>query len=207
MLSLSLVFVTSLLLGMRHATDADHIVAVSTIVSRERSLARASRVGAAWGLGHTLTILAVGTGIIVCKLAFTRALGLSLEMIVAAMLILLGVLNLLNSRTSVNATTVVQPFVVGIVHGLAGSAGATLLVLPLIDDARWAALYLAVFGLGTIAGMALVTLSIAASAALASARIAGMQRSLRVASGGVSLAFGTYLAWTIGRALPYASGP
>jgi high-affinity nickel-transport protein len=205
-LGLSLVFVTSLLLGMRHATDADHIVAVSTIVSHERSLVRASRVGVVWGLGHTLTILAVGTGIIVFKLAFTRALGLSLEMIVAVMLVILGVLNLLNSRAGVGSTSVVRPFVVGSVHGLAGSAGATLLVLPLIDDTRWAVLYLGVFGLGTIAGMAVVTLSIAASAALASARIAGIQRSLRFASGVVSLAFGTYLAWTIGRALPHASG-
>jgi high-affinity nickel-transport protein len=92
----------------------------------------------------------------------------------------------------------VRPFVVGVVHGLAGSAAVTLLILPLIDDARWAALYLVVFGIGTIAGMAVVTLAIAAPAALVSKRVSGLQRGIRLASGAVSLCFGLYLSWRIG---------
>src|SRR5262245_20038602 len=96
MLDLGLLFITSLLLGMRHATDADHIVAVSTIACRERSAWRASAVGALWGLGHTLTILVVGGAIVLFKMAFTPRVGLSLELTVAVMLIVLGVLNLLD---------------------------------------------------------------------------------------------------------------
>ncbi len=198
MLTLLLTFITSALLGMRHATDADHIVAVSTIVSRERSVWKASGIGVLWGAGHTLTIFVVGGAIIVFKLAFSARLGLSMELAVAAMLVVLGLLNLFDVRTSPSVMSNLRPFFVGVVHGLAGSAAATLLVLPLIDDARWAALYLLVFGAGTIIGMALVTAAIAAPAAYASSRVASLQRSIRLASGAVSLVFGIYLGYRIG---------
>lgn len=198
MLSLALTFLTSLLLGMRHATDPDHVVAVTTIVSRERSLARATGVGALWGIGHTVTILVVGGAIILFKLAFTPRLGMSLEFVVACMLVVLGTLNLLNVQAAPSRWTTMQPLFVGVVHGLAGSAGATLLLVPLIDDARWALVYLLVFGLGTVVGMSLVTLAIAAPAAFAAQRVAAMQRGLRMASGAISVAFGVYLAHRIG---------
>jgi hypothetical protein len=79
-----------LLMGMRHATDPDHVIAVTTIVSRERRLLAASRVGIVWGLGHTLTVLAVGAAIIVFKIAIPIRLGLAMEFAVAIVLILLG---------------------------------------------------------------------------------------------------------------------
>ena len=198
MLGLLLTFVTSLLLGMRHATDPDHIVAVSTIVTRERSLWRASGIGALWGLGHTLTIFVVGGAIILLKLAFTPRLGLSMELTVAAMLLVLGTLNILNVRWTPGALASLRPFLVGVVHGLAGSAAATLLILPLIEDARLAVLYLLVFGLGTIVGMALITLAIAAPAIYAAARIERVERWIRLASGTMSVAFGLWLTWRIG---------
>lgn len=197
-MDLLLTFVVSFLLGMRHATDPDHIVAVSTIVSRERSAWRASRIGALWGVGHTLTIFVVGGAIILFKLAFSARLGLSMEFTVALMLIVLGALNLFDVQARPSRLATMRPFFVGLVHGLAGSAAATLLILPLIDDPRWALLYLVVFGIGTIGGMALVTVGIAAPAAVAATRIAGMQRWIRTASGAVSLAFGAYLAYRIG---------
>jgi high-affinity nickel-transport protein len=81
-------------LGMRHATDPDHVIAVSTIISRERSIAKAAFVGVLWGLGHTLTILAVGAAIILFGLAIPARVGLTMEFCVGLMLILLGVLNL-----------------------------------------------------------------------------------------------------------------
>jgi hypothetical protein len=199
MLDLALAFVTSLLLGMRHATDPDHVVAVSTIVSGERSLARASAIGVSWGVGHTLTILVVGTSIITFKLALIPAIGVSLEMAVAGMLIVLGVLNLVRTQPSHVSTTSLRPFAVGVMHGLAGSAAATLLIVPLIDDRAAAILYLLIFGLGTIVGMALVTLAIAAPAVLMAPRIRGLHRSIRVASGAISVVFGAYLSWRIGR--------
>src|SRR5258708_18867442 len=81
-------------LGMRHATDPDHVVAVTTIVSRERTLLHAALIGALWGLGHTVTIFAVGSAIILFNLTIPPRLGLSMELSVGLMLILLGVMNL-----------------------------------------------------------------------------------------------------------------
>src|SRR6202008_1507126 len=81
-------------LGMRHATDPDHVIAVSTIVSRERSIVKAGLIGVLWGVGHTVTILAVGACIILFDLAIPTRVGLTMEFSVGLMLILLGVLNL-----------------------------------------------------------------------------------------------------------------
>ena len=197
-MSLLFTFITSLLLGMRHATDPDHVVAVTTIVTRERSVSKAAGIGAVWGIGHTLTLLVVGGAIIVFKFAINARLGLSLELCVAIMLIVLGVLNLFNVRAKTSDITPARPFLVGVVHGLAGSAGAALLIVPLIDDPRWAAIYLLTFGLGTVAGMALITLTIAFPSLLATAHLPSFQRQLRLASGVVSLVFGLYLAHKIG---------
>jgi ABC-type nickel/cobalt efflux system permease component RcnA len=83
-----------LVLGMRHSTDPDHVVAVSTIVSRERSVKQGAVIGMMWGFGHTITIFIVGAAIILFNLTIPPRIGLSMEMAVAAMLILLGVLNL-----------------------------------------------------------------------------------------------------------------
>ena len=79
-----------LVLGMRHATDPDHVVAVTTILSRERRIAAAARIGIVWGLGHTLTLMAVGAAIIVFKIVIPVRLGLAMEFAVAIVLILLG---------------------------------------------------------------------------------------------------------------------
>jgi hypothetical protein len=83
-----------LFLGMRHATDPDHVIAVSTIVSKQSGLARAGLIGAFWGLGHTCTIFVVGAAIILFRVSIPVRLGLSMELAVGLMLILLGILNL-----------------------------------------------------------------------------------------------------------------
>ena len=88
------IVVLGLFLGMRHATDPDHVVAVTTIVSCERTTVNAAVIGALWGLGHTVTILVVGSAIILLKLTIPPTLGLTMELFVACMLILLGTMNL-----------------------------------------------------------------------------------------------------------------
>jgi high-affinity nickel-transport protein len=94
MTSFALIALVGFVLGMRHATDPDHVIAVSTIVSRQRGILKAGLIGAIWGLGHTLTIFVVGVAIILFKVAIPTRLGLSMELAVGLMLILLGVLNL-----------------------------------------------------------------------------------------------------------------
>src|SRR5712691_5918118 len=81
-------------LGMRHATDPDHVIAVTTIVSRQRSVRQAALIGVLWGLGHTITIFVVGSAIILFGLVIPPRVGLTMELSVGLMLILLGVLNL-----------------------------------------------------------------------------------------------------------------
>ena len=90
-------------LGMRHATDADHVVAIATIVSRERSMAGSALIGAAWGVGHTVTVMAVGAAIIVFGVVIPPQLGLSMEFAVGIMLVLLGVLTLTGMGRAVGA--------------------------------------------------------------------------------------------------------
>lgn len=94
MISFIGILILGFFLGMRHATDPDHVIAVMTIVTRQRGVAKAGVIGALWGVGHTLTIFLVGTAIILFKIVIPPRLGLSMEFAVGLMLILLGVLNL-----------------------------------------------------------------------------------------------------------------
>ncbi len=240
-------------LGMRHATDPDHVIAVSTIVTRQPNLARAALIGAFWGLGHTVTIFVVGTAIILFNLTIPARIGLSMELSVGVMLIVLGILNLASFFRSLpdapvhthDSTTVhshhhshgdyihrhphghqpevhphapgqtpvafldgalgksglyqlVRPLAVGIVHGLAGSAAVALLVLATIRNPQWAIAYLLVFGVGTIAGMMVITMSLASALKVVGARSKNVSRRLAMASGLLSLAFGCLVVYQIG---------
>jgi hypothetical protein len=248
------ILVIGFFLGMRHATDPDHVIAVSTIVSRERSVVKAGLIGILWGIGHTLTILVVGAGIILFGLAIPARLGLTMEFSVGLMLILLGILNLsgamnwlseklapahpahsgehihvhghgahIHVHRHTHAASAdhhgpsltpprwlgnpflhlgvyhsLRPLLVGIVHGLAGSAAVALLVLGTIHEPRWAVFYLLIFGVGTIAGMMLITAALALPFSLAGYRFAWLNRSLVTASGLLSLGFGLFISYQIG---------
>ena len=243
------------LLGMRHATDPDHVIAVATIVSGQRSVRHASLIGLLWGLGHTITIFLVGAGIILFNLVIPPRVGLAMELAVGVMLIFLGMLNLSgvtqwithrltpthshdgaihahphshgnNVHTHVHGHNpevhlhleappkpqgawqktlarvgvyqMLRPLTVGIVHGLAGSAAVALLVLTTIRDPRWAVLYLVVFGIGTAAGMMLITMIISAPLAYSGNHFKPFNRGLTVASGLISVAFGLFVTFQIG---------
>ena len=220
--SFALIASIGFLLGMRHATDADHVIAVSTIVSRERGLLKAGMIGALWGIGHTFTIVMVGIAIILFKIAIPTRLGLSMEFSVGLMLILLGVLNLTGliqrwmgkvdhahvdmehlhkdpevpGRSSLWSFT--RPLVVGIVHGMAGSAAIALLVMTTIPTPAWEIFYILIFGIGTIAGMMLITACIALPAACTARRFSAWNHRLIYASGLLSLGFGLFVAYQTG---------
>ena len=240
-------------LGMRHATDPDHVIAVSTIVTRQPTFRAALLIGSLWGVGHTLTIVAVGGVIVAFTIVIPPWLGLSMELAVALMLIVLGMWNLTGILEQIRGFRpavgggagslhahlhshgdyvhhhpsgagseqhghrddetpvawldrqlgglgvyqVLRPLAVGLVHGLAGSAAVALLVLALIKNPWWAMAYLVLFGLGTIAGMMLITATIGAALAYASRRSSRVERYLRFASGLLSLGFGLFLAYQI----------
>ena len=213
-------------LGMRHATDSDHVIAVTTIVSRARSARAALWVGALWGLGHTATILTVGGSIVLFGWVIPPRLGLSMEMSVAIMLIVLGAMNLSGALSRINQVAhghahdgapdesvphlhlrgPLRPLVIGVVHGLAGSAAVALLVLATIKSAAMALVYLAIFGAGTVAGMMLLTLAMALPISAFSRRFDNVEQLLARVTGLVSIAFGLFLAYRIGVADGLLSG-
>lgn len=199
MLSALSAAVLGFLLGLRHATDADHVIAVTTIVARERTLRRAAWIGALWGIGHTLTVFAVGGTIVAFRLVIPPRLALALEFGVAIMLILLGFSNLRSEAPPAGHGHTHEfdhrrPILIGTVHGLAGSAAVAILVLAAIPETAWALAYLFVFGVGTIAGMMLVTVILAAPAMYASERVARLHGGIRLAAGALSIVFGLMLA-------------
>jgi high-affinity nickel-transport protein len=232
-------------LGMRHATDPDHVIAVTTIVSRQRNVGRAALVGVFWGLGHTLTIFAVGSAIILFNLVIPTRVGLSMELSVGIMLIVLGIWNVLSFLRAAPGSAapeihthphshegqvhthehmhvphshahqdaqlaaldqrfgkagsyqLLRPLLVGIVHGLAGSAAVALLILASIQNSRWAIAYLLVFGVGTIAGMMVITMSLASTFHFVGKKFERFSQRLAMASGLISLAFGLLIAYQI----------
>jgi len=217
MMSLPSILVLGFLLGMRHATDADHVVAVSTIVSRDRTLRGAARIGSLWGAGHTLTVLLLGGAIVLFDLVIPPRLGLALELAVGVMLVILGVLAVRARDTgdahgdahaviaradrglrSRRGYALLRPLLVGVVHGLAGSAAVTLLVLGSIRDPRWAVAYLALFGAGTVAGMVLITTALALPLAAATGAFTRASRWLSLAAGVASVVLGALLVYRIG---------
>lgn len=192
-----------LALGIRHAADPDHVVAVTAIAARTRGAAAAARLGVVWGLGHSLTLFAVGGGIILFNLVVPPRLGLALELAVAIALIAVGALNLGAGhrgagRSGTTGAPLGRTFAVGLVHGLAGSAAVALLVLATVHDPRLGCAYLGVFALGTLAGMTLVTVGFSLPVRASGARWPGFGRGLRIGTGALSLAFGLWLVARIG---------
>src|SRR5580700_7758833 len=213
MVSLLAVLLLGFVLGMRHATDADHVVAVTTIVSQQKSVRAAGLIGALWGVGHTITILLVGGAIILFNLVIPPRLGLGMELSVALMLILLGAVNLSGTAKRMHAIAhgtgeppgggarpipLARSLAIGVVHGLAGSAAVALLVLTTIQGAKWALLYLLLFGVGTILGMVLLTSMIALPFAYAADRFARVNARMVQLTSLVSIGLGLFLAWKIG---------
>lgn len=184
------------MLGMRHATDADHVAAVSTLVAGGPSARRAALVGAWWGAGHSASVLVVGGALVLLRLPMPPRVALALEFAAALMLIALGVRSMMRGPRSPGTT--MRPFAIGVVHGLAGSALLALLVLGATTSAVAAAVYLVCFCLGTVGGMALVTALFAMPAHLAPARMLGMERAVRVTAGVASVVIGLALAHRVG---------
>jgi ABC-type nickel/cobalt efflux system permease component RcnA len=231
LLGLGLVF------GLRHATEADHIIAVSTIVSEQRNLLRSAAVGALWGIGHTASLIFVGTLVLALRVAVPRGLASWLEFGVALMIIALGASAIVRAlgrrrprvhlhqhkhdglshvhlhfheqgteharaaaKAHSHAVTRIgfKPLLVGAMHGLAGSATLTLLVLTQVDSAALGLFYLTVFGLGSVVGMLLMSGLIGLPFALAARRFDGPHHGLQTVAGGLSIVFGLWYAYQTG---------
>ena len=190
-------FLASLLLGfglgLRHATDADHVVVLAGLVQRERGLASAARVAVAWGLGHGLTFFGVGFAIVLLGLRIPVAFEPAMELVVAAMLVAMGAWHIARARgASLPAgprPPVARPLVVGLVHGLAGSAPIALMALATMPSRAAAAGFLALFAVGTVLGMAAFTALLAKPLGWVASR-PGLERAARVGAGALSVLLG-----------------
>ncbi len=188
------------LLGMTHATDADHVAAMSTVVAERRRLRSAAWAGTLWGLGHTAMVVLVGGVIVLFHLAVPPRVALALELGVAAMLVALGARALFGAAPSAapHRHGPLRSLGIGLVHGLAGSAGVALAVLTDIESPEVGVAYLGLFGVGTVAGMAIVTVVLAVPFLVASARFRGLAGRLGRVAGCASLLLGLALAYRIG---------
>ena len=249
------VLTLGLLLGVRHAFDADHLVAVSTIVSEYRNPLKAIWIGVSWGLGHTTTLLLAGVLVLTIKLSLPNRLALFFEFAVGIMLVFLGVQIFWNIRKKkvhvhpheyeershwhihshadssehghhrgfklrnwayfLMAGIVpgehghgklvgpgkpffrLKSYVVGTIHGLAGSAALMLLVLAGLKSTWTGISYILLFGLGSVASMGAVTFFISMPFS-ASARMPRLNQIVQMAAGTLGIAFGLFLMYEVG---------
>lgn len=229
-----------LLFGLKHATEVDHVVAVSTIVSQNRNLLRSALVGALWGAGHTAALLVTGAVVLSLRVTIPERVSNWLEFCVALMILGLGASALWramrkrrevhlhkhshdgvshvhvhfheaatqhgqgqsSTHTHAVASIGIKPVLVGTMHGLAGSGAITLLVLTQIKSAWLGLFYLAIFGVGSIVGMLLMSGLIGLPFALTSRNLSGLHHRLQTVAAGLSIAFGLWYAYHTG----FASG-
>lgn len=215
-------------LGFKHAIEADHLAAVSTIVTERKSLLSSSLVGGLWGVGHTISLLIVGVAVILLQVQIGERTALALEFVVALMLVGLGVNAITkfvgdrgsrlrrydddDSRAQLKLhreSFEVDPhsrrfglgkrtLLIGMVHGLAGSAALMLLVLSTISAPLVALGYIVIFGVGSIGGMMLMSTLVGLPVHLTALRFAGVDVFMRGLAGLFSLGFGLFMVYEIG---------
>jgi len=229
-LSTSSVLGIGLIFGLRHALEADHLAAVSTIVSERKSLLSSSLVGGLWGVGHTISLLIAGVAVILLHVQISQRVAMSLEFGVGLMLVGLGVNAIYKlarggqlhlhahqhgghvhlhphihegspepePRTHHGFRLSARPLIVGMVHGLAGSAALMLLVLSTIPSPLLGFIYIGVFGLGSIGGMMLMSSLVGLPVHLTATRFTRAHLAVRALAGLFSLGFGLLMIYEIG---------
>jgi nickel/cobalt exporter len=224
------ILIGGLILGLKHAVEADHLAAVSAIVSERKSILSSSLVGGLWGLGHTISLLIAGLIVIILKVQIPDRVALALEFCVALMLIGLGFNALLRikkggrlhvhehehggvkhlhphlhsheqapePRTHHRLKIGIRPLLVGMVHGMAGSAALMLLVIPTIPSPGLAIVYISIFGLGSIGGMMAMSTLLGLPLQLTAERFKRAHSVVCALAACFSLGFGIFLAYEIG---------
>ena len=211
------------LLGLKHATDADHVAAVTTFVTQEKSWLRSCWIGLFWGAGHTLSLALAGVAVILFKLPIPGWIESRLELVVAAMLVVLGIRGIrrvwnggatLHGHFHRHGTAAhshwhvhrsgdeshetwlhvgLRPLLTGIVHGAAGSGALMVLVLSSIQSAFVSLLYVVIFGAGSVVGMIVVSALVGLPTRWVSSRPEGFLRGLQMSASVLSCVIGIWL--------------
>lgn len=221
------------LLGLRHATDADHVVAITTILGKHGKIRHSTLIGILWGIGHSITVTLIAIPVIFFSFVIPENIAAGLEFLVGAMLVILGIftlsgvtkkisedsipisihkhshesqvgdkhshfhLHILNSLNHdlhhIGIFQTIRPVIVGLIHGLAGSAAVAILILSTIHDPKLAAIYLFIFHFGVVIGMMIITTLLGASFLLIKRKSEKIHGYLVTFSGILSLFFGLYI--------------
>lgn len=227
------IFLLGLLIGMKHAVEADHVAAVASLASRSRSVRETVKVGVAWGLGHTLTLVLIGSAVLAAGSIVPEQAAEALEFVVGIMLVALGVdvmVRVVRERVHFHthrhadgtrhfhahahpgetthdpekhehahpAGFPVRALLVGLMHGMAGSAALILLTLETIRSIGPGLLYIALFGVGSILGMAALSIVIAVPLRLSAQRATRMYNGLRASIGVLTFGLGVSIMYQIG---------
>ena len=202
------------LLGIKHAIEPDHVIAVSTIASKSRKLWDASLAGVFWGIGHTATLFTIGIILILMKDDISHKWSMSLEFLVGIMLVYLGITSFLSSRKNKQhghlqeehsendqlnkrELSYFKSLFIGFVHGLAGSAAMVLLTMSAVDSVWQGSLYILIFGVGTTIGMLVFTTILGIPFVLSKKRFT-LSRSLIMVTATISVLFGIYYMYNLG---------
>ncbi len=227
------VLTLGLLIGMRHALEADHLAAVASLATRSRSMGETTRLGIAWGMGHTITLFIIGSAVLLMDSLVPEAVAQGLELVVGIMLVALGIdvlRRLIRDRIHVHihqhngdrhvhahghhqapvihdmdahrhphwARMPWRALVVGLVHGMAGSAALVLLTLNTLHSVWQGVLYIALFGIGSIAGMAALSLIIALPLRFTARRLSWFFNGLTATIGVLTTVLGASVVWELG---------
>lgn len=202
--SLMPVLFIGFILGIKHSLEPDHVIAVSTMVGDNRKLSRSTLTGVFWGIGHTSTLFIVGMLLVLLKGDIPEEWVMSLEFLVGIMLVYLGVKNIRSLKKTTNhqhvdqhKSTFLKTFMIGFIHGLAGSAAMVLLTLSTVSSIWECALYIVIFGLGTVIGMLSFSTIIGIPFVFSKKNIK-VNRTLTRTAGTVSFLFGLYYMYNLG---------
>ena len=195
------------ILGIKHAIEPDHIIAVSTIASRSKKLSQSALAGVFWGIGHTATLFFIGITFILMKNSISDKVSMSLEFLVGVMLVYLGIVNVLSANKNHRPDHgnhsqygdkhyFVKSSFIGLVHGLAGSAAIVILTMSTVNSFWQSAAYILIFGVGTIAGMLLFTTMIGIPLVFSSSK-KEINSLFTIISGFISVLFGLYYMYNL----------
>lgn len=219
------------LIGMKHALEADHVAAVASLASGSKSIGETTRMGVAWGLGHTLTLFLMGGVVLALDWIVPEIVANILELVVGLMLVGLGIdvmIRMMPRKAHFHAHThdgnqhihahrhepevkhdttahahahpkglPIRALLVGSMHGLAGSAALVLLALGTIQSVWLGLAYMLLFGLGSVAGMAILSCAIALPLRFTARRLTLAFRGLTVGIGAATTVLGVSIAWRV----------
>lgn len=213
-------------LGIKHAIEPDHIIAVSTIASQSKKLFRSTLAGVFWGIGHTATLFIIGIILIFMKGEIPEKWAMSLEFLVGIMLVYLGLTTVFSLKnihvhqhehdgeehkhihSHIHSGThehqhqhknvsYLKSMLIGLVHGLAGSGAMVLLTMSTVKSVWEAAIYILIFGVGTIIGMLFFTTLIGLPFVFSAKKVT-LNKTLTQITGSISIVFGVYYMYNLG---------